>query len=79
MASFRKRNNKWQVRIQRQDYPTIAKSFIELKTAKQWASQVEREMILSKYDDSRLLGLILKILELISSQNSKLPTRSFKL
>ena len=44
MASFRKRNNKWQVRIQRQDYPPIAKSFIELKTAKRWASQVEREM-----------------------------------
>ena len=44
MASFRKRNNKWQVRIQRHDYPPIAKSFIELKTAKQWASKVEREM-----------------------------------
>jgi integrase len=44
MASFRKRNNKWQVRIQRQDYPPIAKSFIELKTAKQWAAHVEREM-----------------------------------
>ena len=44
MASFRKRNHKWQVRIQRHDYPPIAKSFIELKTAKQWASKVEREM-----------------------------------
>ena len=59
MASFRKRNNKWQVRIQRHDYPQIAKSFIELKTAKQWASKVEREMdrgtFISKTKPERLL------------------------
>ena len=28
MATYRKRNNKWQVRIQRQNYPSIAKTFI---------------------------------------------------
>ena len=60
MASFRKRNNKWQVRIQRQDYPPIAKSYIELNTAKHWASKVEREMdrgtfFISKTKPERLL------------------------
>ena len=44
MASFRKRNRKWQVRIQRQDYPAVAKSFIDLKVAKRWALKTESEM-----------------------------------
>jgi len=44
MASFRKRNRKWQVRIQRQDYPAVAKSFMDLKVAKQWALKTESEM-----------------------------------
>ena len=56
MASFRKRNNKWQVRIQRQDYPPIAKSFIELKTAKQWASQVDR---CPEFQSTNLIVIIL--------------------
>ena len=44
MATYRKRNNKWQVRIQRQNYPSIAKTFVYKDDAKIWARQQEREM-----------------------------------
>ena len=44
MASFRKRNQKWQVRIQRKDQPVLSKSFHQLSDAKIWARQKEREL-----------------------------------
>jgi hypothetical protein len=44
MATYRKRNNKWQVRIQRQNYPSIAKTFVYKEDAKIWARQQEREI-----------------------------------
>ena len=44
MATYRKRNNKWQVRIQRQNYPSIAKTFVYKEDAKMWARQQEREI-----------------------------------
>lgn len=44
MASFRKRNQKWQVRIQRKDQPGLSKSFHQLSDAKIWARQKEREL-----------------------------------
>ena len=44
MATYRKRNNKWQVRIQRQNYPSIAKTFVYKEDAKVWARQQEREI-----------------------------------
>ena len=44
MATYRKRNNKWQVRIQRQNYPSISKTFVYKEDAKIWARQQEREI-----------------------------------
>ena len=44
MASFRKRNGKWQARIQRKYSPSISQSFYELDTAKKWVRKIEREI-----------------------------------
>ena len=44
MASFRKRNGKWQARIQRKHSPSISQSFYELDTAKKWVRKIEREI-----------------------------------
>ena len=41
MANFRKRNNKWQARIQLSSGPTQARTFLRLTDAKGWAQQVE--------------------------------------
>jgi len=41
MATFRKRNNKWQARIQLASGPTQARTFLRLTDAKRWAQQVE--------------------------------------
>lgn len=42
MATFRKRNGKWQVQVRRQGHDPISKSFINRKDAEAWARQVER-------------------------------------
>lgn len=44
MASFRKRQNKWQARIQRKGFPDITKSFSQFSVASQWARKIEREL-----------------------------------
>lgn len=41
MATFRKRNNKWQARIQLASGPTQARTFLRLTEAKRWARQLE--------------------------------------
>jgi integrase len=41
MATFRKRNNKWQARIQLNSGPTQARTFLRLTEAKRWARQLE--------------------------------------
>jgi len=41
MASFRKRHNKWQARIQRKGFPDITKSFNQFSVASQWARKIE--------------------------------------
>ena len=44
MASFRKRNEKWQVQIRRKDAPSINKTFTKLGDARFWARQVEIDL-----------------------------------
>lgn len=44
MATYRKRKNRWQVRIQRQNYPSISKTFVYKEDVKIWARQQEREI-----------------------------------
>ena len=41
MATYRKRNNKWQARIQLSGGPTQARTFLRLTDAKRWAQQIE--------------------------------------
>lgn len=50
MATYRKRGQKWQARIQRQDGPAQAKTFLTLQDAKLWARKIEREYDLSLND-----------------------------
>lgn len=44
MATFRKRGNKWQARIQRKGYSDITKTFINKPDAAAWARQIETEI-----------------------------------
>lgn len=41
MATFRKRENKWQVQIRRQGFPTISRSFLKRTDAAEWARHWE--------------------------------------
>jgi len=43
MATFRKRNGKWQVRIQKTSGPSQARTFFTMSDAKLWARKVERD------------------------------------
>jgi integrase len=44
MATFRKRGEKWQARIQRHGFPAISKSFITRQDAEMWARLTESEV-----------------------------------
>ena len=41
MASIRKRNNRWEVRVRRSGQPTQAKTFTLKSDAQQWAREAE--------------------------------------
>jgi integrase len=43
MASFRKRNGKWQVQVRRQGFPLQSKSFVSKADADEWARKIERQ------------------------------------
>ena len=49
MATIRKRGNKWQVQIRRQDANPITKSFLSNSAAKRWAIQTEALVEAGKY------------------------------
>ena len=49
MATFRKRGDKWQARIQRRGQPDISKSFLDKKDAERWTRAIERELDLGQY------------------------------
>ncbi|MCH9798436.1 MAG: hypothetical protein K0U18_02805 [Betaproteobacteria bacterium] len=44
MATFRKRSNGWQARIQRKGYPGLNKTFPIRKEADSWARNIESQM-----------------------------------
>ena len=65
MATFRKRSGKWNVRIQRQGYLDISKTFATRADAKAWAKRIEVEIDLGCFVDrteaeSNTLGDILE-------------------
>ena len=41
MASIRKRNNRWEVRVRRSGYPTQTKTFTYKSSAQTWAREAE--------------------------------------
>ncbi len=43
MATFRKRSNAWQARVQRSDYPEVSKSFKSYSEAVSWARKIESD------------------------------------
>ena len=49
MASIRKRQGRYHVQIRKNGYPSVAKTFIHLKTAKKWASGIEADMERQRY------------------------------
>lgn len=49
MATFRKRNNGWQARIQRKGYRPIAKTFASRQDAEKWARKTESDLDLGKH------------------------------
>lgn len=44
MATFRKRGERWQVRIQRRGHPPLTKSFLTRQDADKWARLTESEL-----------------------------------
>ena len=59
MASIRFRGEKWQCRIQRQDYPTLSKAFVSKEDALRWARGIERLMDLGEYTPDQIGNTIL--------------------
>lgn len=43
MATFRKRNGKWQVQVRRHGFPVQSRSFLSKEDAKEWARTIERQ------------------------------------
>jgi integrase len=62
MASFRKRNDKWQARIQKKGCPTVSHSFNELSLAKKWAIKMEREIDCGLFNIQHKKTLLKKLL-----------------
>lgn len=53
MASFRKREGKWQARVKRDGFQPIAKTFINKTDAEKWARGIEVEIERGTYEDPR--------------------------
>lgn len=54
MASFRLRNNKWQVRVRRHGHNPVTKSFTTKQDAVQWARSIESQMDRGSYIETTL-------------------------
>ncbi len=67
MATFRKRNDKWQARVQRSGQSSIAKSFNTKADAIKWARNVESQldlgMLAPKQSMPRMMSVLVRYLE----------------
>ncbi len=67
MATYRKRNNKWQARVQRTGQNSIAKSFISKADAIKWARHIESQLDLGvlapKQVMPRLSSVVMRYVE----------------
>ena len=49
MATFRQRSGGWQVRVRRQGYPDVVKTFKLRQDGEKWARAIERELDMGSY------------------------------
>ncbi|MAL45641.1 MAG: hypothetical protein CME98_16730 [Hyphomonas sp.] len=60
MACIRKMNGKFRVDINKKGFPRIAKRFLDLKTARRWAKEIELQMERNQFDGFTSSGTTLK-------------------
>ncbi len=63
MATFRKRNDKWQARVQRSGQSSIAKSFHTKADALKWARNVESQLDLGTLAPNQTMPRLRPMLE----------------
>ena len=63
MATFRKRNDKWQARVQRSGQSTIAKSFNTKADAIKWARNVESQLDLGTFAPKQTMPRLMPMVE----------------
>jgi integrase len=63
MATFRKRNNKWQARVQRTGQSSIAKSFNSKADATKWARNVESQLDLGTLAPKQTMPRLMPMVE----------------
>ena len=85
MAYIRKRNNKFQVIIKKQEYPRLSKTFLEKKTAQLWATEIELQMEKKTFEDYSpaqsicLKELLIKYRDEITSQKKGFAPETCKI
>jgi hypothetical protein len=85
MATFRKRSNGWQARIQRKGYPDLNKTFSMRKEAESWARNIESEMdrgvFLSRVeaDKTTLAELLTRYLKEITPQKKHPSVETYRI
>jgi hypothetical protein len=58
MASFRKRNSKWEARVRRLGNKTICKTFTNIEDAKRWAREQESKLDKGIFEDLTIASKI---------------------
>ena len=77
MASFRKRNGKWQVQIRQTDKDSVSKTFIRKKDAIYWARNQEillqtKQWFNSESSDLTIYELMNKYRDVVTSQKRRI-------
>lgn len=83
MATFRKRSNSWQARIQRTGYPDQAKTFKTRSEAVSWARQIESKLDQGAFPmphhDVPLSDLLLKYLDTVTVKKRQPDTETYRI
>ena len=74
MATFRKRNNRWDVQIRRSGYQPVSKSFSHKIDAQRWAAETERQIEVGEYFPAEMapLDTLRSLLERYGSEISNI-------
>ena len=85
MATFRKRSNGWQARIQRKGYPGLNKTFHIRKEAESWARNIESEMDKGNFvsrveaENTTLAELLTRYLKEITPQKKHPSVETYRI